>query len=590
MKLIIKGLGLAALLALAPRANAGLLSPGGASVLDAISLPRTTFTNNERVTFQQRVFNGVASPNRVTFTFIVLSPSGANVFQMVGNAAPGSVGNAATQLSGFPITKFYTGPGTYTLQALATLDGQTVTQQQTFIVSSPNILLLYPPNGMQNIADVPLTFRWVSSGGSTYRVTVGDNPSFFNSLFVQQTGGAETFLSYPLNPSDPRLILSAGQVYYWKVDALDGNGQVIGTSPVPNSFTVQTAALSRDMAVVALTVQGGPDASGNIPFSVTVKNQGGTAQANVPLRFSVGGLAAAGSPVSMSILGPGESRDYAFSAPLPPGQTQSLGIACIDFSDDNITNNCKTLIVNQAAPSDGPTNFTTNMSPDQIWQAILELLRQQGTDLSGYDLVGMEGQLTSDQLKSLLASIRAGGADISLSGPPADATSPAVAISTSPAPVAAAPVAGIAPPNGVVPDIEEAVPVGTEWSGFAAPLSAKPAGQVISDEKTWKKMWRQVQAGRVPKVDFAQDVIVGVFAGKGEQADHAEIDAVEMSLSGLMVRYQFIRYATFNPNSSSHASVPYRLRVILRTTVPIQFDHIEEKEGVPVKLMPQEKK
>ena len=535
----------------------------------------------------------MASPNRIIFTFSVLSPSGASVFQIAGNAVQGSVGNAATQLSGFPIAKFYTGPGTYTLQALAALDGQVITQQTTFVVSSPNLLLIYPPNGAQNVADVPLTFRWVSSGGSTYRVTVGDNPSFFNALFTQQTGGGETFLSYPLHPSDQRLILSAGQIYYWKVEALDLNGQVVGTSNVPNSFTVQTAALSRDMAVIDLSVQGGPDALGNIPFKVTVKNQGGTAQANVPLRFSVGGLAAAGTPVSISMLAPEEARDYAFSAPLPTGQTQSLGIACLDFSDDNLTNNCKTLIITQAAATGGTTNFGGNISADQIWQSIQDLLRQQGMDLSDYNLVGMEGQLSADELKSLLASLRTGATDISLSGP---------TLGVSPV---AAPVAGTTPtrapdarkledahaaPNGVVADGEEYVPLGTEWSGFSAPMSARPSGLVISDEKTWKKIWRQVQSGRLPKVNFTEHLVVGVFAGKGEKADHAEIQAVEMSLSGLMVRYQFIRYATFNVNSSPRASVPYRLRVIPRTTVPVQFDLVEEKDDVPAKPRSQEKK
>lgn len=583
---------LAALGASAPRARAGLLSPGSAGVLDVNGASRNTFTNNERITFQQRVFNGVASANRVSFTFIVLSPANAPVFQIAGNSVPGSVGNAATQLSGFPIAKFYSGPGTYTLQAQASLDGQVVTQQATFIVSSPNILLLYPPNGAQNVADVPLTFRWVSSGGSTYRVTVGDNPSFFNALFSQQTAGGETFLSYPLRPSDARMILSAGQIYYWKVEALDAVGQVVGISAAPNSFTVQTAALSRDMAVLDLSVLGGPDPSGNIPFKVTVKNQGGTAQANVPLRFSVGGLAAAGTPVSMSMLGPGETRDYSFSAPLPPGQAQSLGIACVDFSDDNLPNNCKTLMITQAAASGGTAGFGGSLSGDQIWQAIQEVLRQQGMDLSDYNLVGMEGQLSPDDLKSLLASLRTGAADVSLSGPTGSiaAAVAATAVSTASARGPDAPKIDAAAPNGVAAEAEEAAPLGTEWFGFSSPQAPKPSGRVVTDEKTWKKVWRQVQTGRLPKVDFAQHMVVGVFAGKGERADHAQIDAVEMSLSGLVVRYQFIRYATFNVNSAARASVPYRLRVVPRSSVPVQFELVEEKEDVPSKSKAQEKR
>jgi hypothetical protein len=250
------------------------------------------------------------------------------------------------------------------------------------------------------------------------------------------------------------------------------------------------------------------------------------------------------------------------------------------------------LIINQSASSDGTTDFGANMSADQIWQAIQDLLRQQGMDLSEYNLIGMEGQLSADDLKSLLASLRTGAADISLSGPTLGVTTPVVAtaISTAPAGAAPAPKLNGTAPNGVVAEEEEAVPLGTEWSGFSAPQSAKPSGQVISDEKTWRKMWRLVQTGRVPKVNFTEHIVVGVFAGKGEKADHAEISAVEMSLSGLMVRYQFIRYATFNVNTSPRASVPYRLRVVPRTTVPVHFDLAEEKDDVPAKPKTQEKK
>jgi hypothetical protein len=573
---------------LAPRAFAGLLSAGSVAVLDANSAPRATFNNTERITFQQRVFNGAASVNRVTFTFIVLSPAGAPVFQINGNSVPGSVGNAATQLSGFPIAKFYAGPGVYTLQAQASLDAQTITQQTTFVISSPNLFLLYPPNGAQNIADVPLTFRWNSSGGSTYRVTVGDNPSFFNALFKQQTTGPETVLSYPTNPSDPRMILSAGQIYYWKVEALDANGQVLATSAFPYSFTVQSAALSRDIAVTGVAISGAPDPAGNIPFDVTIVNQGGTAQAGVPLRFSVGGLPAAGSPVTISMLSPSETRDFTFSAPLPPGQSQSVAIACVDFSDDNIVNNCKTMVLNQASAAGGTTNFGGNTSPEQIWKAIQDLLAQQGLDLSDYNLVGMEGQLTPDELKNLLASIRSGQAGVSLSGP--TVTAPTVALSTAPAAAPTRTAPAQSSPSGVAPEIEESVPVGTEWAGLSAPLTPQARGVLISDEKVWRKLWRQVQVGRVPKVNFDEFMVACVFAGKGEKRDHADFDSIEMSLSGLVIRYKLVNYATFNVSTNTRATVPYHLRVIPRTNVPVRFERVEETEDVPSKPKPQGKK
>ena len=585
MKRTIVGLMLG--LGLAPSAfAAGLLSAGSVAVLDGNFSPRTTFTNNERITFQQRVYNGVASAGRVTFTFTVLSPAGSSVFQIVGNSVPGSVGNAATQLSGFPISKFYAGPGVYTLQATSTLDAQQITQQATFVISSPNILLLYPPNGAQNIADVPLTFRWVSSGGSTYKVTVGDNPSFYNSLFTQDAQGGETSLNYPVNPSDSRQKLSAGQIYYWKVEAFDAGGLKVGGSAAPYSFTVQTSALSRDMAVIDLAVDGVPDGSGNLPFKVTVKNQGGAAQANVSLRFSVGGLPAPGTPVAMSILGAGDVRDYSFSAPMIAGLNQNLAVACLEFSDDNLANNCKTLMVNQAASGGGVTDFGGNMSADQIWQSIQLLLGQQGMDLSDYNLVGMEGQLSPDELRALLDSIRSGSADISLSGP-----APSARSATTPAPGAAARAAKDAPdqnssgPAASAQNVEFA-PMGKDWSGVSAQLTPKPSGRLIGDEKIWSKVWRQISSERVPQVDFNQYMIIGIFAGKGETRDHAEIEAVEMSLSGLVVRYKFVNYATFNVNKQVRPTVPYRIRIIPRTIVPVQFEQTVEKEDVK----PKEKK
>jgi hypothetical protein len=285
----------------------------------------------------------------------------------------------------------------------------------------------------------------------------------------------------------------------------------------------------------------------------------------------------------MSMLAPNETRDYAFAAPLPPGQAQGLGIACVDFSDDNITNNCKTLIVNQTPVSSTAALDAANMSPDQIWQAIQEILRQQGVDLTDYNLVSIEGQLTPDQLKTLLNDIRSGAANVSVTG---GSGSSVVAISSAPASTPKPTT-----PTAVAAEFEEAVPLGTEWSGLAPPLGSRPTGQYVTDQKTWKKLWRAVRSGRAPKVDFAQDAVAGVFAGRGEKADHAQIDSVEMSLAGLEVRYRLVHYATFNPDASrTRASVPYLMRVIPRTSVPVRFEKVEEAEDVPVKPKKAEKK
>ena len=70
----------------------------------------------------------------------------------------------------------------------------------------------------------------------------------------------------------------------------------------------------------------------------------------------------------------------------------------------------------------------------------------------------------------------------------------------------------------------------------------------------------------------------------------AEIEAVEMSLSGLVVRYKFVNYATFNVNKPVRPTVPYRIRIIPRTIVPVQFEQTVEREDAPARSKSKEKK
>ncbi|PMZ61519.1 hypothetical protein C1X97_30690, partial [Pseudomonas sp. FW306-2-11AA] len=89
------------------------------------------------------------------------------------------------------------------------LDGVTLEQDQTFTVSSPNLLLIYPPNGATNLTDNPLTFQWFSSGATSYRVTVADNLAMYNPVYQTTVTGVNS-MTYPNNPnpSDPRQRLS----------------------------------------------------------------------------------------------------------------------------------------------------------------------------------------------------------------------------------------------------------------------------------------------------------------------------------------------------------------------------------------------
>lgn len=337
-------------------AAASHLEPGGVTVLDMAGTPRARFSSTEKAVFVQKVQNLETSSGQIQFTFRVKNPSGREVFTHTGNSAPaGSVGEASTRLAGIPISRFYSTPGVYTVTAEAVLGAETpVVQQATFEVTSPLITLLYPPDGARGLADRPLILHWVGSGSSKFRVLVDDDASFYNVLFSRQTAGPESTFVYPENPSDSRQRLAAGQVYYWKVEGLDAFGNVVAQTGVPNSFSLrgQEGSLVRDAAVTGLDVA--PPAPGQppgaIPFRVTVRNQGGTSENSLQLRFTVGGIAPPNTPLRIPLLAPGEQRDYVVPARVPADQTDSLVVACLDLFDDNVPNNCRTLFIRGHRP------------------------------------------------------------------------------------------------------------------------------------------------------------------------------------------------------------------------------------------------
>lgn len=554
----------ALLLLLAPSAasSAGLLTAQGTEVLDSVGAQRTTFSSNERITMSQRVSNAVFSTDHIRFTFLILNPSGSQVFRHTGNAVPGSVGSSASRVSGVPIAGFYSGPGTYTLKARAVLDGQTVEQEKAFAISSPNILLIYPPNGARGLTDRPLTLRWSSSGAARYRVTVGESPSFYNSVFSETTSGGESFLTYPDNPPDQRQRLSSGQVYYWKVEGLDAGGNAVAQSPVPFSFSVESAALTRDLAVTLLEVSGRPSA-GSLSFRMSVENQGGTSESGLNFKFSLGGLPAPGTPVALPLMKPGDVREYSFTAVLPPDQGQSLAIACVEFFDDNVPNNCKTVQISRAQLDEQGGDIPGGSAPltkEQIWEAIKELLRAQGIDLDDYRVIGISQDMTREELEALLAALRAGQVQISLTGPPAE--------------VGAPPPAEELPedsgPASAVPDaVEEESALGKEWSGFCPPTDEGLRTLKIEGGREFRRLWRRLGREEArPDIDFKELMIVGVMAGSADGADRAEIADIESDQSGVRVIYRLV---TRQRRGKARSSVPYHLRVIQKTGKNIEF-------------------
>lgn len=571
----------AAMLLLLPlAAEAGLLTGQGITVLDVTGAQRATFSTNESIGFIQIVNNGAASGNRIFFQFQVTAPNGNVVFRHVGNTVGGTIGNAASQINGLSISGFAQGPGVYTLNGTASLDGVPLTQTVTFTISSPNLLLIYPPNGSQNLTDNPLTFQWYSSGAVTYRVTVGDSPSLYNALYVQTTSPGASSLTYPQNPTDARQRLSTGQSYWWKVEGLDVNGNVVAISQMPYSFSVANTSLTRDLAVTELEISGAMDYSGNIPFRITVKNQGNTTESNVPLRVTLGGLTAPNTPITLPQMSPSDVQTFDVSAPIPTDMNQALAIACLNLFDDAVANNCKTISVNR------PTALSTGsfagdcaaVSGEQAWLAIQQVLRDRGINLEDYNFTGMEGGMTCSELSALLDQLRQGQAQASLSGPPM--TLPVV-------PPTAAPVAETATTTSGAPEVvvsdEQPQSVAREksWSGVAMPLSKAAAALTIKNEVNWKKLWSRLSDEPAPLIDFADHMVLAVLAGGGDSASRIEIDDMQSTGSGLAVRYRLVTYAQpfavkgAKPEAANKP-VPYLLIAIPRTTLKINFERSKE--------------
>ncbi|HBL19062.1 MAG: hypothetical protein A2X36_04425 [Elusimicrobia bacterium GWA2_69_24] len=564
----------AALAALPAAGWAGLLTPQGVAVRDATNAERNSFSSNEKLTLQARVNNAAASTDYIRFRFAVMNPGGTQVFYHQGNAVPGRVGNAASQVAGIPVARFYSGPGVYTFKAQATLDGATVEQQATFTVSSPNIILLYPPNGAQGVSDRPLTFRWSSSGATRYRLTVGDSPSLYNAVFSQETGGGETFLSYPDNPSDQRQRLAAGQTYYWKVEGLDLNGNAVAASEVAYSFTVQSASLARDLAVGTLSMESA--AGGQITFQVLVHNQGGTSESNLPLKFSLGGIPAAGSPVQLPVLTPGQSKQYSFTAALPSDQGKSLAIACIEFFDDNVANNCQTVQVERPKEDAASGDIFAperKLSRTEMLDAICKLL-QEKEGLQTYDCV--DPGIPDDELEALLKGLQTGLVDISYIGAEPAPPPPAYI----PPPISAAPPVGEAPT--ALPQEEAESELAKEWRGLTIPLSPKVVKLVVRSGKEFKRLWRRINDERTPEVDFKRYMVIGVVAGGDDRAYKADIEEVQTTIKGMVVRFRLAvrRAEEILPGTEiekDRSAVPYHLKVVPTSGQAIDFSPVEVK-------------
>jgi len=563
-------------------ARAANITGTGASVHDSAGAVRTTFSNAETITLRQSVNIAETSNtgDSVDFTFEILNAAGAAVFTHAGNSAPGTQGGAQTQLAGISINSFYTSPGNYTFRAKATLDSETVTQTAAFLISSPNITLIYPPNGARGLSDNPLTFRWTASGASRYRVTVADNASLYNELHSAVNAGESSY-SYPADPSEPRERLVPDQVYYWKVEGLDASNNKISESNVYTfSLKGQASSTTRNVAVTLLEITTPAlDFEKPISFKAVLYNSGSATESNISVKMSLGGLSAQDSPKQVMTIGPGEQVPLTFTAFMPAGQEQGLAAVCADLFDDNMPDNCKTKLIAKDAGAATATGAGRKLTYDEMFQAILARLGPEAAKaLEGYTFESLScANCSQDELALIIAALISGEAQlIGASVTETGGAETALGANTSAAADAGSDSGG-----------EEAVPEETsldlsplkddipgEWSGFTEARGKEAATFVIRSKKEWRKHWKTLSNEEEPDVDFGDSMIIGVISGSLDRAAAVRLLGSRKTDEGTAFDY----YQIETPRGAAAPKAAYIFRVYPRTNDKVSFSRVDVRK------------
>ncbi len=535
---------------------AALAGPAGAqltavsaAVRDATGAPRTTFSSGESITLLQSVNVAGVSVGPVYFKCAIESPAGATVFChgcpiTAGNAVSSTPGPAHNQLGGISIASFYTTPGQYLFKAYAQLDGALVTHAPVqFTISSPNITLIYPPNGARGLNDKPLTFRWSASGASRYRVTVADNAGLYNELHTAINTGESSY-SYPENPSQPREQLVADQVYYWKIQGLDGAGNVISESNTYNfSLKAQASTQSRNITMLALELSSPAlDFEKPLNFKAILRNSGSVTESNISIRMSLGGIGAQDSPKQVASIGPGERQDIPFTVFMPSGQEEGLAVACADLFDDNIPDNCKTKLISKNSGAAVPVVAPKKLTYDEMFQEILKRLGPEAAAmLEGYTFASLScASCSQDDLAAIIAALVSGDAQLVNAavldtGTGTAAQGGAAATASSDAENAAAPEETALDISALKPETLD------EWTGYTEALKTmEPAVYVIKTRKEWKRVWRTVSTEDEPEVDFDAKMVAGIISGAGDRAQTVRMLGKRKTDDGIAFDYYMI--------------------------------------------------
>ncbi len=556
------------------------LTGQGAGVYDSAGGARQTFTTAEAITLRQSVSNAVTSLNPITFTFKIRNPAGAEVFTHSGNSAPGTAGTAQTQLAGIAISSFYSAPGNYTFVGTASLDAETVTQQAAFMISSPNITLIYPPYGARGLADKPLTFRWTASGATRYRVTVSDNAGLYNALHTAVNAGESSY-SYPENPSEPRAQLVSDQVYHWKVEGLDASNNRISESSVYNfSMKSQASAQTRNVSISALALSAPVlDFEKPINMKATLQNSGSATESNISVKLSIGGIAAQDSPKQVLTIAPGEKQELSFTAFMPQGQEQGLAVACADLFDDNMQDNCRTMLLSKTSGTPAAGGTKKKLSYDEMFQEILKRLGPDAAKaLEGYTFESLScAGCSQEDLSAIISALISGEAelvDASVLDAGGGTVSPSGQTSASASSSSGGEAAG-----DILESALDLAPVRHEtpgeWTGYMEPPSPKaPSFFVVRDRKQWKKVWALLAPDEdSPDVDFRSKMVVGIVAAPQDNAEAVRILGRRKTDDGIAFDYYVIEAA----EGQKPALAAYIFKVYDRADDKADFKRLDVK-------------
>ena len=298
------------------------------SVTDQLGSIRSNYSHTEKVNLNATVFNDIAT-DRISFRFEIKDPAGAVRFTHTGNSIPGTIGNGGSSVKYIPIVNFFSTSGNYKLVVTA----NSVSKETLFSIYAPNITPTYPSNYARDLTDKPLVFRWVASGAAKYKIYVAADAAFFNTLLTDETAILQ--YSYPDNPTDVRQKLSAGTIYYWKVEGLDAAGNIVAKMASPSNFTIKSTAITitaKDLVVLDILPT---------PYqpkvTVSIKNQGGKTENAVPLSLYLNGMLV--GTQNIDTISVGETKSLSFLTNI---SGQVIAMASLTFDDDNVKNNTLT--------------------------------------------------------------------------------------------------------------------------------------------------------------------------------------------------------------------------------------------------------